>query len=75
MAGVRAWFGTQGVLAMFRADQGCGGRSSGKEAGRDGVLQACNSGMKEAVESGLRVPGQPGQHSENLSQKIISKGN
>lgn len=31
MAGVRAWISTQGVRAIGGTDQGCGGRSSGKE--------------------------------------------
>lgn len=75
MAGVWAWLGTQGVPAVLRANQGCGGRSSGKETGKlDMVVQTRESRTWVAVAAGLRVSDQPGLHSENLSQKIISKG-
>lgn len=73
MAGFRAWFGTQGVPAILRADQGCGGRSLSKRTGKLAV-QTCKPRTREAVAAGLRVPGQPGLQRENLSQKITSKG-
>jgi hypothetical protein len=38
------------------------------------VTNACNSSTQEAKAGGLRVQGQPGLHSETLSQKNYKVG-